>query len=449
MKFNLILIKKNKKKLKKLDLGKKLLFSMIIVFILTINIYAQEVVDMIVAKVGREIILVSELARHINQMRNAQMWDARMTEIEILESMVENKLIVQKARELNIAIDDRRITNMVDAQIAQVRASFSTEEEFFRELRAAGFVLSDLRQYYEDLIREQFLRERLIQSEIRSRIHITDAELLVFFDEEQENFPIRETSYELAVIMRIPSASSETDNEALEKINHIKRLLDIGEDFEDLAREYSDCPSGRYGGDLGYFSRGMMVEEFENVAFDLSLNQVSDIVKTDFGYHIIKHTGSRGNEVQASHILVMIRETEGDIEVERDLLLDLKARISNGEEFGYLAMMYSHDENSKENHGIIREFTQEEFPPWFANDLINLEIGEVSDVLIHQNILYLFTINQIIEPRPYEFSEVNEQLREILMQRKQYDLYEEWIEELKNEIYVEIYEDRLNVFRRG
>ena len=425
---------------------KKILLLCVLTFII-FSLYSTETIDFIIAKVGREIILFSDLVRQINQMRNAQMWNERMTEAEVLESLIENKLIVQKARDLNIRADERRISTMVDSQIAQIRASFPTEEAFQSELRNAGLVLSELRQYYEDLLREQFLRDRLIQTEIRNKINITDADINRFYLEEKENLPQRDTSYELAMILRMPGPSDETKNQALERVNTIKENIKNGDDFDMLARQYSDCPSGQYGGDLGYFSRGMMVEEFERAAFSLSMNEVSDIVQTSFGYHIIQLTDRRGNEIKASHILIMVEESETDIEREKEFLQSLRERIINGESFSKIAYEYSFDENSKENDGIIGILTPEEYPPWFIEELSALSVGQISEVLEYQNALYLFTIYQEFEPRSLEFDEIKEQLREVLLTNRQFELYESWIENLKNEFYVEIIEDRLSAFQ--
>ena len=416
---------------------------------LTLNIlFSTETIDFIIAKVGREIILLSDLIRQISQMRNAQMWDERMTEMDVLESLIENKLIVLKARELNIRADDRRINMMVDNQIAQIRASFTSEEEFIRELRSAGMVLSDLRQYYDDMLREQFLRDRLIQTEIRNKIHITDNDIYLFYLEEKENLPERDISYELAMILRLPRPSAETDRLAQEKINDIKQRLENEEDFATLASEFSDCPSGQYGGDLGFFTRGMMVEEFDRAAFALEIDQVSEIIKTGFGYHIIKLTDKRGSEIQASHILVMVEESEIDIENEREFMQSIRNRIITGEAFSDLATEYSQDERSQTNNGVLGALTHQEFPPWFINDLRELDLNEISEVLEYQNALYLFTINKIFEPRPFEFEEIKEQLNEMLLTRKQYELYEHWVENLKQEIYVEVFEDKLSVFKQ-
>ena len=191
----------------------------------------------------------------------------------------------------------------------------------------------------------------------------------------------------------------------------------------------------------------MMVREFEEAAFNLSLNQVSSVVKTDFGYHLIKLTDRRGNEIRASHILVMLQESEDDVLRERVFLSELRDRIQRGESFGNIASEFSQDEGSKANEGVLGELTIEEFPPWFLDELIRLRIGEVSTVLEHQNMLYLFIKNKELPPRPFVFEEIKDNLREILSARRQYELYQQMIEGFKNEIYVEIHRERLSVFQ--
>jgi len=421
----------------------KRLILLFLMCLIAFNLIAAERVDFIVAKVGREIILFSDLVRQINQMRSARMWDETMTELLVLNSMIENKLIVQKARELNIRVDERRIQSAANEQIEQIRASFRTEEEFFRELRNAGMLLSDLRSYYTDMLTEQFLRDRLIQTEIRGRINITEADIVRFYNEERYNFPMRDESFEIAMILRIPAPSEQTDIEARERITAIKNRIQGGADFEVLAQQFSDCPSGQSGGDLGFFARGTMVEEFERASFNLEVNQVSDIVRTQFGYHLIKLTDRRGSEVRASHILVMLSESMEDVEQERLFMNELLVRLRHGEDFAALATVYSHEESSKNNNGIIGNLTIEEIPHFFAPALNNLEVGHISDVLEHENMFYIFTVNRIIPPHTPEFSYIREQLRELLTIRRQVELYEQWVEDLQSEIFVQIYEERL------
>ena len=315
---------------------KKIIIMILLVFAI-FSMHAAETVDFIVAKVGRDIILFSDLIRQIHQMRGTRVWTDEMTPEMVLHSMVENKLIVQKARELNIRVDERRINNSVENQMNQVRESFRSEEEFHRELRNAGMIQSDLRRFYEEMLTEQFLRERLIETEIRRRININDADVLEFYREEYALLPTRGESFEVAMILRIPAPSDETDREARERIVAIQNRLNRGDSFEQLAIDFSECPSSQAGGNLGSFSRGMMVQEFEETAFELEVNEISDIVKTEFGYHLIKVTDKNDEEVSARHILIMVNESPVDVDRERDFIHELADRINEGESFAEIA----------------------------------------------------------------------------------------------------------------
>jgi peptidyl-prolyl cis-trans isomerase SurA len=421
-----------------------LFFIIILSCVIFTGLYAEpQQVDAILAKVGREIILFSDLVKQINQMRSARMWDDEMTPDLVLTDMIENKLIVQKARELNIRVDERRVRNTAENHINQIRSQFPTVRDFHRELRNAGLVLSDLRKYYEDMLTEQFLRDRLIQSEIRSRINITDSDIFNYFTANQDNMPTKDESYELAMILRVPSPSPETERRARNKINDVKNRIQRGEDFRRLAREFSECPSAQANGDLGYFTRGMMVKEFEDVAFRTGINEISDIVKTRFGYHIIMVTDKTGDEVQASHILVKVDESPDDIIREKVLIESLHSRLLNGEDFAELAVQYSDDEDSQKRNGVLGTLTVSEFPSFFAQNLTNLVVGEISEVLEYQNMFYIFRINEEFEPRTYSFDEIKDLLKDRLFQQRQFELYEQWIESLKREMFVQVYLDRL------
>ncbi|MCK9328871.1 MAG: peptidylprolyl isomerase [Candidatus Cloacimonetes bacterium] len=422
----------------------KKLYVLIFLMTFIINIFAEKI-DFVVAKVGRDIILYSDLQKQINQIKSAKMWNDQMDNQFILKDMIENKLIVQKARELNIKIDEKRITDLAENQLNQVKAQFSNEDEFFKELRNAGILQSDLKKYYQEMITENMLKEELIRTEIRNKININDSDIYDYYTTYSDSIPLKPVSYEISMILRIPSPSDETQQNAYDKISLIQKKLNQGEDFALLAEQYSECPSSKVGGDLNYFTRGMMVKEFEDAAFKLQINQISPIVKTSFGYHIIKVTDKRDNEVRASHILIMLAESEEDIQREKEFTNDLYLQLQNGATFDSLATIYSHDTESKDNNGIIGVLSENEFPAWFKEEISKLDIGNFTDVLKYQNMFYIFKKNKEFAPRPMEFDEVKANLKEILFRDKQMQLYEEWMDNLKNEIYVHIYKERLNV----
>jgi len=421
---------------------KRIFFHLYLFLNLSI-VFAQQQSDFIIAKVGREIIMYSDLTQQIAQMKSSHAWDERITERDLLNDMIYSKLIIQKARELNIKVDERRIQNAVETQINNVKAQFSTEEEFFRQLRAAGLLPSDLRHMYEEMFTEQYLRDHLIQSEIRNKIKIFEPDLINYYHTVQDSLPQKDESYELAVIMRIPGPSAATIQEIQAKLTLIQNRLQAGEDFALLAREFSECPSAPQGGDLGFFGRGIMVKEFEEAAFKLDVGDISPIVRTQFGYHIIKVTAKKETEIQASHILILFNESEEDVTRERLFTEELHERLVNGENFGDLAREYSQDSDTNTNQGIMGIFTRQEFPHFFISDLENLSVGSVSSVLENQQIFYIFKINQVYPPRSFEYWEIKEQLEEMLTNQKQKELFDEWVEDLKKEIYIQIYEDKI------
>ncbi len=421
---------------------KKLLIFLIIVCV-AMSMFAK-VNDKIIAKAGKEIILSSDLLKQINQMKSAKVLNDNYKVEDILNDMIDNKIIIQKAKELNLAVDDIRIKSTIDKQIATIKSQFPNEESFFSELRKANITLSELKKYYETMLTEQQLKDQVIQNYIRKKINISDSEVKAFYVTHKDSLFIHDTRYNTYLILRNAKVSPITKENALLKIKEIQKRLKKGESFESVAKQLSDCPSGANGGDLGYFGKGMMVKSFEDAAFALKVGETSGIVETTFGYHLIKKTDKKDDEIRASHILIKVEPSAQDIENEIKFMNDLKARISQGESFQDLAFQYSEDDSSKINHGLIGTYTNKEFPELFADNLKNLKNNEVSEVIQNEETFYLFTISQILEDNQTAYEDVKLQLKEMIMQQKQIEVYKQWIEQTRNEMYVKVYEDRLN-----
>ncbi len=221
------------------------------------------------------------------QMQGQPVSEAQMEEFraEILEQLIAEELLYQDALSRGLEVSD----DAVEAQFRQIRGQFQTDEEWEQALEANNTSESELR--------EQIRRGDLIQQVVETAVadsavaEITDAEVQEFYDDHPEFFDQGEQIAARHIIISTQGMESEAEiAEARERIEAIRQELLAGADFAELAREHSDDGSALQGGDLGTFGRGQMVPEFEQAAFALEEGEISGIVRTQFGFHIVQVT---------------------------------------------------------------------------------------------------------------------------------------------------------------
>ena len=415
----------------------KRLLLIIITIIILVSLSA-EIADKIIAKVGREIILRSDLEKRMQQLSASGMAMENITKFDVLNDMIEAKLIIQKAKEEEYEIDEQIIREMAEKQIKQVASQFPSELEFKKELKMAGLSVPDLKDYYIEMMTEEQLKSQIIQHNIKSKIHITESEVEEYYKENLVEIPNRPEMFQIGMIVRFIKAGDDTKDKVLVEINKIRDKLNEGADFAELAKEYSDGPSGANGGNLGFFGKGMMVKPFEDAAFALMPGEISEVIETQFGYHIIKVLEKKGNEVNASHILKIVEANEDDVQANIQLMEGVLLKLKDGEDFTELANTYSEDEESAVKGGIIGEFTKDTFPEMFKKHLENLEVGENTGLVREQENFYIFSILNKIPEREYRYTEIFDRLKEMVTSQKEIELYGNWIKELMQETYVEI-----------
>ena len=414
---------------------KTILITIILLILVSLS---AELVDKIIAKVGREIILKSDMEKRMQQLSASGIDIDDITQFDILNDMIESKLVIQKAKEEKYEVDEQMIRDMAEDQIKQVASQFSSELEFKKELRGAGLSVPDLKDYYIEMMTEEQLKSQIIRHNIKSKIHITEGEIEEYYIENKSDIPKRPEMYQVGMIVRFIKAGDDTKNKILVEINKIRDKLNEGADFAELAKEYSDGPSAQNGGSLGFFGKGMMVKPFEEAAFDLMPGEISEVIETKFGYHIIKVLEKKGNEVNASHILKIVEATENDVQANIQLMESILQKLADDVEFSELAEMYSEDEESSVNGGVIGEFTKETYPEIFKKYLENIDVGENTELIREQDNFYIFSILKQIPEREYKYTEIFEKLKEMVTSQKEIELYGNWIKELMRETYVEI-----------
>jgi peptidyl-prolyl cis-trans isomerase C len=213
---------------------------------------------------------------------------AEMSEMKgrVLDGLVDRELLKQDAKKLNISVDD----NDVNQQVAILKQKFGTEKEFTDTLTRMNMSEADLKSQ----LRQDLAIKKLIDQQIASKVTITPEEMKAFYDSHPEFFKAPERVRASHILIKVePSASAADKAKARERIVAIQERLKKGEDFAAIAKESSECPSGANGGDLDYFQKGQMVGPFEDAAFALKPGTTSDIVETQFGYHLIKVTDKK------------------------------------------------------------------------------------------------------------------------------------------------------------
>jgi peptidyl-prolyl cis-trans isomerase SurA len=416
---------------------KKILFLTLLINIIFLPA-AAEVLDKIIAKVGREIILQSELIQRLQQMEAAGLMTENVSQYDVLNDMIESKLILQRAKKDKYETDQEQIRSMAEEQIRSVSAQFPSQEVFLNELKKAKLTVIELKEYYIEMITEQNLKEQIINKEIRNKIHITEAEVEEFYQEKKDEIPLKPEMIEIGMILRKIEPSQQTRKKVLLEINKIRQKLIEGEDFAELAKKNSECPSSAGGGNLGFFGRGSMVKPFEEAAFALIPGEISEVVETQFGYHIIKMDEKKDNEIKVSHILKKIEATEEDIKATIILMENILQKLNEGDDFKELARTYSQDDSTAVKGGVIGEFVPENVPELFKEHLEKIKVGEHTGLIREDTELYIFSKLSLVPSRPYNYTEIYDRLKDLVSSQKEIELYNNWINDLVKNSYVEI-----------
>ena len=412
--------------------------ALALLLLMAVVVMQAEVVDKIVAKVGTDIILLSDLQKQFAQMQSAKTLTEDTKPLDVLNEMVEQRLMIQKAKDMNIKIDEAKIKVSAEKYLKQIKSRYPTDQAFTADLRKSKLTETDLLKYYTDMLTENALTEQLVQKYISAKVNVSEAEMLDFYSSTKDTLAVKPVSWKLGMIMREIKPSAASQQEKLAQIQAILKRLKNGENFASLATSESDCPSREVGGDLGFFKKGMMVKTFETAAYALSEGEISDIVQTEFGYHIIKMEEKKGDEIRVRHILKALTASAADSTAERATMELIRSRYAAGESFASLAEEYSTDPESRDDGGSIGEYSERDFPELFASQIMQTPVGQLTPVLENEGLLYLFIRMEEFPPRVFSYEEVKQQVQQVLFRKKQMEAYNVWMQDLKREAYVQI-----------
>jgi len=406
---------------------------------------AQQLVDGIAAIVGKEIVLRSDIQQYVQNYvvqnridvkKNPQLLE-QLT-VQTLEKLIEQKLLLAKAEEDTLTVDDGMLDQKVDERMNYLVSQVGSEEQLEKVF---GSPLKKIKRDSRKQIKEQLLVEQARASEFRS-MKISRREVDSFYSTYKDSLPALKETVDISHILKLIKPSAEAEQSALDKTTAVMEELKNGGDFSELADKYSDDPaSARRGGDLGLINRGDFVPEFETAAYQLNDGELSDIVQTQFGFHIIQMIERRGEKIHTRHILIRLMPTEDDEQRVVNELSQIRQMAMDSIEFSKLAKEESDDENVVKDQGRLGIFEVDQMViPQFKTMVKDMQPGEISVPFKTDFGYHIVKLNDRQDARAFTPEKDWERIEQIALNRKMETKYLSWINELKKTVPIKIFD---------
>src|SRR4051794_6452534 len=407
------------------------------------------VVDKVVAVVGNRPVLASQVDEELfsRQSQGVKLPDnaqgIRAIRQQIVSSIIDEELLVQQAmRDTSIKVTDEEIAGGVEEQVKKVRTNFNSEMEYAAELKKAGFQTpEEYRRWLTDQQRRAAYQNRLIEKlrndgKLKS-VAPTEKEMKEYFEEQKASLGSRPATVSFRQIVVTPMPSAEAKAKTKAEADSIVLELRRGADFAVAVRRFSQDPGSKeQGGSLNWFRRGVMVPEFEKVAFTLRPGMISDPVESPFGYHIIQVERVQPGEVQARHILIVPAIDSAHVKSARTLADSLRKLVTAGAPFDSLQRLY-HDRSAERDADAV-PITK--LPEAYGKVVADSARGAILPVFTMPGSgnRDQFVVMQVVDRRPegeIRFEDVHDRIREQLGQQLAIRRY---LDRLRRSTYVEI-----------
>lgn len=412
-----------------------------------------ELVDRTVAVVGDSVILMTQIQEEVLRMQAQGMTlptepgERERFQRDILERLINVQVILQAAlRDTLVSVEDARVAEVVEQDIQSRIRSFGGESAFREALAGQGMTLAGYRDYLEEQARKEQLQQQFLARRAQGLqgVQVDEAEVREVYESQRANLTERPASVTFRQVVIRPEASDSVRRAAREEAERILEMIRSGEgEFEELARRFSDDPGSRtQGGDLGWFRRGRMVSAFEDAAFGLREGEVSEVVETDFGFHIIKVERIRGPERRARHILVRPEAGSGDVEQARVEAWEVRSAVEAGASIDELYEAHAFPDAPPDSVTVAMN-RLESLPGDYGQALRTAEPGDIlgpiefrlSDGDGAQPLFGVVRVEAIRTEGEYSFEDVRGQIRSQLREQK---ILERILEDLRTRTYIDI-----------
>jgi peptidyl-prolyl cis-trans isomerase SurA len=407
----------------------------------------KNVLDRIIVKVDNYFILKSEVENQYQQYITSGQANTP-NRCQILEGLVVNKLMLAKAEIDSVIVDDKRIEAELNSRMEQMEGQYGSAKNI---VEAYGKSISTLKEDLRSSLKEQ-LTGRKMQDKITDDVKITPKEVAAFFNEiPRDSLPYLPAEVEISHIIRIAKPNKNQKEELYAKLLDFRRRVEKGESFEDLAKVHSeDLGSGKRGGDLGFAKRGAMVAPFEAAALRLKPNQMSDVVESEFGFHLIQLLEIRGQEYHARHILLRPDYQKLDLTEPTKFLDSIRVLIQrDSTTFEKAAKEFSEDKATQDAGGVIMDATNGgnrlaydgTMDPALFFALDSMKVGTISAPIPFRtddgrSAVRILFFKAKHPPHFASLKDDYQKLAQITLSRKKNNAIEKWFMKAKDDVFI-------------
>lgn len=405
-------------------------------------LFAQEVVDNIVAIVDEEVILKSELDFQVAMFasqRNLDASDPRLRK-ELLNKLIEDKLLYAQAVLDTIEVSDDEVNNQLDQVIAYYTQQYGSQE---RLEKAYGMSTEKIRREMKEDTRKNLMAE-MLKGQKFGQIDVTRREVKEFFENHKDSLGLISEKFEIAHIFINPKSNDKLKQKSKNFAKSLRDSILNGADFSELAKKNSDdIGSASGGGDLGFVKRGVFYPEFESAAFKLKQGELSEVIESPVGYHIIELLEKRGESIHCRHILIKPKIDDAADLKAIEQLSEIRDSINKKiNTFGYYAAKYSDDKESSKFNGLLGIFEVGQLDKQMLDQVYKLEEGEIGfpKRLEVGGGEYGFHIVKLLKRIPEHAADLErdyDEIKKIAEFKKRERLFKDWVKEIKENIYWE------------
>ena len=430
----------------------KLIFKIIALIFFNYFSFGQSI-DKIVATVGDEILLKSEIEAQYLQYLTQGNESSSELRCNVVEDLLFQKLLINQAKLDSLEVTSDQVMSEVNNRIKYFEnqlGSVEKLEEYFNKS------LNEIESEIKNIVKEQLYAQKM-QAKIVEDVKVTPQEAKTFYTSLDNSLkPLIPTQIEVSQIVIKPVISDSQKNEIRKQLNGFRDRVNKGENFNVLATLYSDDQgSAVKGGELGFVNRGDLVPEFERAAFRLKEGEVSEIVESQFGLHIIQLISRRGDQINVRHILKTVKPNSKAIQDANKRATELYHKLISKEiSFEQAIIEYSDDE-SKNNSGLILD-------PNSMSSLINfdnissdfkivvndMQVGEISKPVVinfsdNKDLFRIIKINKRIESHIANIIDDFNYVKELTINNKKEKITLEWVNNKINKTYINLNENLL------